>query len=89
MIRQLRDETWILRHRVKVVAQAVVDRFYGIHASPEYLMSARSQEEEDAKARRFTRERVKDLIDKKSRFLCAPEDTDVSVYFFPPDILIP
>lgn len=62
---------------MKTVAKSVVDRFYGIHPTPEYLVSARSEEEMAAKSRRFTREKVKELTDKSNRFLCAPTEDDV------------
>ena len=67
---KLNNEAWILRHWLKVVAKSVVDRCYGIHPSPEYLASARTQEDQESRAERYTKKRVAALIDKSSRFLC-------------------
>ncbi|KLO03954.1 hypothetical protein SCHPADRAFT_948141 [Schizopora paradoxa] len=72
----LRDESWSLRRRVKVVSQSLVDCLYGLHPSPEQLAHTNDPEERERAACNYTMNRVNYLLSTKNRYLCAPADTD-------------
>lgn len=74
---KLKDETWILRHRIKTIAQGIVDRHYGLFPSPEFLTQFANDHDAEKGSRRFTRNRVDYLTDDSSRYLAAPAETDV------------
>lgn len=67
---------------MKVVAQSVVDRCYGLQPSPDYLARFQNDAEADNASRKYTKRRIKYLIgDKKSRYLSVPVNSDVCLPF--------
>ncbi|KLO05270.1 hypothetical protein SCHPADRAFT_947056 [Schizopora paradoxa] len=75
MQKLLRNEDWIMRHRVKYSAQSIVNRYYGLHPHPEYLAQFPPEETED-RAAEFTKQRVAALLRSGSPYLYAPAHND-------------
>ncbi|KLO05142.1 hypothetical protein SCHPADRAFT_947149 [Schizopora paradoxa] len=74
MQKLLRDESWMLRHRIKSLAQGVVDRTYGLFPRPEDLRGYVNANAAELATQRFTQERVADLLGDDSLFLYAPTE---------------
>lgn len=66
---QLRDETWILRNRVKRLSVRLVDTAYGLHPDASTLTASSDPKVVKAARARFIKERVASLLQSGSPYL--------------------
>lgn len=71
---QLRDQSWILRNKVKRLARSVVDTHYGLHPPLETLAKSKEKRPGAKKGKSqkeaFIKQRVAELLGRLSPFLC-------------------
>ncbi|KLO14570.1 hypothetical protein SCHPADRAFT_889221 [Schizopora paradoxa] len=81
MQKLLKDEAWMLRHRVKTHAQSFVERYYGLFPRPEDLEEYEDPEDAEEATKLYTRNRVAYLTGKESLFLYPSAKKDSGLPF--------